>query len=96
MARLDRFYTPLHSRLGIHQRTYFIHGYPVGSNHSLVQIEISIGSGEERKMLFKWNVSCFPREIIDMLKEQWNRCPRDASFFYKLRHITIMYKQVSK
>lgn len=53
MARLDRFYTPIHSRFGMHHMTYYIHGYPVGSDHSLVQLELSIGSMEVRKSMFK-------------------------------------------
>lgn len=68
MAKCDRFYMPSHSRLGIYQRAYFIHGYTVGSEHAPVQLEISFGNGEVKSTAFKWNVSHLQREIIDMLK----------------------------
>lgn len=87
---------PKHSRLRIHQKKYFIHGYKVGLDHTLVQIEISFGKKEARNMAFKWNVSYLRGEIIDLLEERWKRCPNDASFFYKLRHITRLYRQISK
>jgi exonuclease III len=57
LARLDRFYSPIQSKLDINHTAYFIHGYMVGSDHSPVQIEVSIGSGEVRKTTYKWNVS---------------------------------------
>ena len=96
LARLDRFYTPMHSQLNITQKAYFIHGYPVGSDHSLVQVEMSIGSGELRKTSFKWNVSYLKGEFAGQLREKWESLPRDATFFQKLRHITRLYRQFSK
>jgi hypothetical protein len=53
LARLDRFYTPKHSRLGIRCLAYFIHGYSVGSDHSPVQLEIAIGDEGVRKSAYK-------------------------------------------
>lgn len=43
LASLDRFNTPNQSRLGFYHKTYYIHGYIVGSDHSPIQLEISIG-----------------------------------------------------
>ena len=57
LARLDRFYTLSQSRLETYHTAYFIHGYSVGSDHSPVQVEISIGNGEVRKSIFKWNIT---------------------------------------
>ena len=57
LAKLDRFYTPEVSTLGINHKAYFIHGYPVGSDHVPVQIELHIGSREISKSTFKWNVT---------------------------------------
>lgn len=53
LARLDRFYTPSNSTMDIKKMAYYIHGYSVGSDHSPVQIEICIGSGEVRRAAFK-------------------------------------------
>ena len=53
LARLDRFYTPANSKLEINQKAYFIHRYSVGSDHSLRQVDVSIGSSEVRKATFK-------------------------------------------
>lgn len=44
LARLDRFYIPEKSKLEITHKTYFIHGYPVGSDHAPVQMELHIGN----------------------------------------------------
>lgn len=96
LARLDRLYTPTYSRIGIHQKAYFIHGYPVGLDHSPVQLEISIGNHEVRRTNFKWNVLHLQGKIIDMIQERWNRCPAYATFFYKLWHITKFFRQMSK
>ena len=74
----------MHSRLEIHPTTQLIHGYPVGSDHSLVQLEINIGSGEVRNRPFKWNVSRMREETIDILRERWDRCPRDVVFIFSL------------
>jgi hypothetical protein len=53
LARLDRFYTPKYNRLGIRCLAYFIHGYSVGSDHSLVQLKIAIGDEGTRKSAYK-------------------------------------------
>ena len=42
LAQLDRFYTHRQSMLGIYHKAYFIHAYPVRSDHSPVQLEILI------------------------------------------------------
>ena len=42
LARLDRFYTPTQSRLGVKHTTYFIHEYLVGSDHFPVQMEVYV------------------------------------------------------
>lgn len=44
LPRLDRFYNHEHSKMKINHIAYFIHKYPIGSDHSLVQIEACIGS----------------------------------------------------
>lgn len=96
LARLDRFYTPTHSRVRIYQTAYYIHGHSVGSDHSPVQLELSIGSKEVMKSIFKWNVAHLQGEMIDMLRDKWNGCSEGASFFYKLMQITRIYRFVSK
>lgn len=65
LAILDRFCTPAHSKLDINQRTYFTHGYSVGSDHTPVQIKLSIGDGEVRRATFKWNVTSLKGEFVD-------------------------------
>ena len=96
LARLDRFYTLKLSRLSIHHGDYFIHGYSVGSDHSPIQIELRIGSGEVRKSAFKWNIFYLQGEITGKLRERWKALPKNASFFYKLRNISRLYRQISK
>ena len=49
LARLDRFYTPEKSKLDIHHKAYFIHGYPVGSDHAPIQLELLFGNQEIRR-----------------------------------------------
>ena len=68
LARLDRYYLPTHSRLNIHLEAYYIHGYAVGLDHSLVHLELHIGRSERRNTTFKWNVSYLKDEIIDKLE----------------------------
>ena len=68
---LERFYTPTYKRLNIHLASYYIHGYSVGSDHSVVQLEVHIGRSEMRKTTFKWNVSYLKDEIVDKLEEKW-------------------------
>ena len=96
LARLDRFYTPSNSNMDIKQMAYYIHGYSMGLDHSPVQMEICIGSGEVRRAAFKWNVSYMEGEFATQLKEKWASLPIDASFFQKLRQITRLYRQFSK
>ena len=83
-ARLDRFYTSIHSKLDITHKAYFIHGYPVGFDHSPVQIELSIGSGEIRKASYKWNVTYLKGDFARKLKEKWESSPTKVTFFQKL------------
>ena len=96
LARLDRFYTPDKSKLENNHKAYFIHGYPVGSDHALVQNELSIGSGEVRKLTFKWNVAHLKGETITKIQELWEKLPTEATFFSKLRHVTKIYRQFIK
>lgn len=81
---LDRLYTPAYNILELNQKAYFIHGYSVGSDHSSVQVEVSIGSGEVRKTACKWNVTYLKEEFADKLKENWDNLPTKAFFFHKL------------
>ena len=53
LARLDRFYTPIHIRLDMKLILYFIHGYSVGSDHSPVQMEICMGEDGAMRSTFK-------------------------------------------
>ena len=96
LARLDIFYTPKQSRLSIQHGNYFIHGYSVGSDHSPVQIELCIGNSEVRKSAFKWNIFYLQGEITAKLRERWEALPKDATFFFKLRNISRLYRQISK
>lgn len=50
LARLDKSYTPLNNGFGLKHTTYFIHGSPVGHDHSHVQIEVCIA--RERQIKF--------------------------------------------
>ena len=96
LARLHRFYTPKQSKLNIHQGSYFIHGHSVGSDHSPVQVELSIGSGEGRKTSFKWNMFYLKGDMIERLRERWEALPKEATFFFKLRNIARLYRQLNK
>ena len=60
-----------------------------------MQLEILIGNEEVRKTTFKWNVSHL-QDTCNRLEECWNKLLEDASFFSKMRHITRIYKQLSK
>ena len=95
-ARLDRFYILSKNILEIYHTAYFIHGYSVGSDHSPVQLEISIGNGEVRKSTFKWNITHLHGETCDILSECWNKLPRDASFFSNIRYISKVYSLIGK
>lgn len=68
LARLDRFYTPNQSR---QHKSYYIHEYTVGSDHSLIQLEFSIENNEVRDSASKWNVSHLQIEIPDFLSDKW-------------------------
>lgn len=95
-ARLDRFYIPENSKMAINHKAYFIHVYPVDSDHAPVQIKVHIGNHEVRKSAFKWNVAHLKGEMTAKLREIWERLSRDATFFSKLRHVTRYYIQFSK
>ena len=75
LARLDRLYTLDQSKLNIQIGTYYIHGYSVGSDHSLVHLELHIGSGECKKSAFKWNISHLKGDILAKMEEKWNGMP---------------------
>ena len=96
LARLDRFYTPIHSRLGISHLAYFIHGYSVGSDHTPVQLEICIGEDGARKSAFKWNLSYLTGEMSDVLGLRWTNLPEGTSFLQKLRNIKRFHRFYSK
>lgn len=70
LARLDRFYIPSQSRLGIKHTTYFIHGYAVGSDHSPIQMEIHMGEDGARRSTFKWNISHLKGETLEALRDR--------------------------
>ena len=70
LARLNRFYTPKQSRLSINHLAYFIHGYSVGSDHVLVQLEICIGKESVRKSAYKWNLSYLHKKMNDILGQR--------------------------
>ena len=53
LARLDRVYLPTNSKIGMKHSSYFIHGYSVGSDHSPVELEVTIGQGEVRRSTYK-------------------------------------------
>ena len=57
LAKLDRFYTPIHSRLNIQLSSYYIYGYSVGLDHSPVPLEVHNGRSEMRKNNFQ--IECF-------------------------------------
>ena len=96
LARLDRFYTPKHSRLGIRCLAYFIHGYTVGSDHAPVQLELAIGEEGTRNSAYKWNLTYLDGEMSDALGLRWTSLPENTSFFHKLRDIKRFYMQHSK
>ena len=95
LARLDRFYTPMHSRLGVKQSKYFIHGYSVGSDHSPVQLEVYVGEEGGRKSSFKWNISHLKGETTMALRDRWESITGENSFFQKLRNVTRFFRQLS-
>ena len=95
LARLDRFYTPTHSILGVKHTNYFIHGYSVGSDHSPVQLEVYVGEEGERKSSFKWNISHLKGKTTAALRDRWVNIPGECSFFFKLRNVTRFYRQLS-
>lgn len=59
-------------------------------------MELCIGEGEVRKSAFKWNVEHLKGETGTKLRDKWDSLPKDASFFYKLRHISMYFRQLSK
>ena len=95
LARLDRFYTPTHSRLGVKHITYFIYDYSVGSDHFPVQIEVCMGEKGIRKSSFTWNITHLKGETITALRDRWSSLPCESSFFHKLRNVTRHYRQLS-
>lgn len=59
-------------------------------------MEIKIGRGEIRKTTLKWNVTYLKGEAAGKIREKWAGLPANASFFFKLRHISRIYRQFSK
>lgn len=96
LARPDWFYTSKDHGLDFKLKDYYIHGYSVGSDHSPVQIEINIGKERIKRTTFKWNTSHLSEDFIYELRTRWDRLSDDASFFFKLKHITRFFRQHSK
>ena len=96
LTRLDRFYTPSQSQLNTRIATYFIHGYSISLDHTLMHLELYIRSGEERKTTFKWNMAHLKRELRGRLEERWNGMPEDTNFVHKLRNISRFFRQACK
>ena len=71
--------------------SYSIHGHSVGSDHSSVQVELHIEQEKVRRSSYKWNVAHLGGEIGERLRKRWERFPKDASFFFKLKNITRLY-----
>lgn len=71
LAKPDRFYTPRGGDFGYRHSSYFIHGYSVISNHSLVQNNLCIG-----------NVAHLTREVTYKLHELWASLPKDTLFLF--------------
>lgn len=71
--------------------TYFIHGHPVGSDHTPIQLEICMGPENIRKLAFKWNVPHFRGEMAEKLCHMWATLPLEAPFFAKLRKVSRFY-----
>lgn len=95
MARLDRFYTPNSNRGNMRYTDYFIHGYSVGSDYSLVQIGMCIGQDNVRNSPFKWNVSHLRGEVANQLRHMWATLMPETSFFSKLRKVFRLYRLLS-
>ena len=87
-------FTPesIYSRLRIYHMAYYSHEYTVGSDHSSIQMEICIGNSEVRRLAFKWNIGHMKGEISNWLKEIWTSFPAQASFFYKLRVVSKLFR----
>lgn len=96
LARLDRFYTLNSEGLDFHLKEYFIHGYDVAFDHSPVQVEIVMGKEGIRMTPSKWNTSHLIEDCIRELKTRWDQLHDEAFFFFKLRHITRLFRQHSK
>lgn len=92
MARLDRLYTPNCMRGNLRHMEYFIHRYPVGSDHSPVQVGLCLGQEVIRKSSYKWNVSHLKGEIASQLKHMWATLPQGMTFFSKLRKVARFYR----
>ena len=63
----------------------------MGSDHSSVQVELHIEQEKVRRSSYKWNVAHLGGEIGERLRKRWERFPKDASFFFKLKNITRLY-----
>ena len=96
LARLERFYTPTQSRLGVKHTTYFIHEYSVGSDHSPVQMEVYVGEEGARKFAFKWNITHLKGETTKALRDRWSSLPGGSFLFHKLQNVTRHYRLLSK
>ena len=68
----------------------------MGSDHSPVQMEICIGEDGARRSAFKWNILHLKGETARALREKWSGLLEDSYFFQKLRHVTRLFRQISK
>lgn len=53
LGKLNNMYTQQKNMIRIYHKTNFIHGYPVGTNHSPVQIEFFLNNGKNKKFMVK-------------------------------------------
>lgn len=72
LARLRRFYTSKNQGLDFHLKEHYIHGYPVGCDHSMIPIEVTIRTYGGRNTSFKWTILHLNDEIIDELRMPWD------------------------
>lgn len=93
LARLDRIYTPRLSREDFTSTCYTILGNSLGSDHTPVKLELSIGREERRPTAFKWNAYYLKdSSLIIEIKNTWLSLPCGMPFFKKLRHIARLYR----
>ena len=90
LARLDRFYLPASSKIGLKHLTYFIHGYIVGSDHSPVHLVVTIDKRKVRKSTFKYNTVHLGEDIGNNLRKMWVSLHIDVFIFQTSKYCTIL------